>query len=116
MSEISTYVYVRRSGQGSTVRGDREFTSVGQRIELSEKDFDELVRGGGAFIPLALFEKAGFDDKDLIKYGPGYYGDFDPNFLDKCAEAADMFRQLYQSVLLAKGLPEFETPKAVLTL
>lgn len=98
MDDLNTYVYIRRSGSGSTIRGDREFTAVGQRIDLSEESFKELVKGGGAFLPLDQFETINFDEADLVKFGPGYYGDFSPAFVEKCDLAAEMFRELYASV------------------
>ncbi len=99
---MNIYVYTRKTGCGTTIRGDREFTSIGQRIELPEKDYKELVRGGGAFIPLDLFEELNFDEKDLVKFGPGYYGEFTPEFNEKCDLAAERFRHVYASVLAEK--------------
>ena len=48
MSDLSTYACIRWGGCGSTIRGYGEFTSISQRIDVTQETFKERVLGGGA--------------------------------------------------------------------
>lgn len=79
--------------------GDRQFTSVGQKIELPEKEFLEIVRGGAVFVPEADFDKLGFTQQEITAYAADrYFGKLPDDYVAKLEQAREIYRDLRKNL------------------
>ena len=77
--------------------GDIEFDTIGQRAEFSETGFRDAVLGGAGFIPMADFDRVGFEAKELEQYGSsGMRCDPTDSFCRKVEIAQQIYRDIYR--------------------
>lgn len=83
----------RYVGGDSSVIGDREFDSVGQRAVFSEQGYREAVLGGAAFITEDDFKKLSLTVDEIEMHGPvGMRVDPPMSFCEKLARAQQIYR------------------------
>lgn len=83
------------------IMGEQEFTSIGQRVELSDEQYAEMLAAhgrGGTFIPEEDFDVIFSTEEDkinLAKYDRlTYFGQIPAKHEAKIEEARSKFRQL----------------------
>lgn len=106
-SEVNGVVQCRFVGGEASEIGEIEFDAVGQRATFSERGFCEVVVGGAAFLPEALFVRVGFTDQELDAHGPvGQRCNPPQSFCDKLLVAQQFYRELRVDLMSGKPVEQ----------
>lgn len=86
--------------------GDTLFDRLGQRAQFTPEQFQQVMKGGAAFIPEQDFQRLGFTQQEIMLYGStGAFPEPPADFVDKRSRA----RELAQALRSQQDVPDAGT-------